>query len=447
MSDRNDIKKGERSPVRLVEIGTVGLTRFGNFMAEEFIPSLRWPHAGKIYKEMSYNDPVIGAILFTAEMLIRNASWRVEIDDSSRVGQEAKEFLEQCLDDMSISWNDTITEILSFLVYGFSFHEIVYKKREGHNRDPKKRSKYNDGRIGWRKIAKRSQLSLYGWKFNDEDGDVTAFIQQSPENPGKLVVIPIEKGLLFRTKLEGNNPEGKSILRNAYRPWYFKKHIEEIEGIGVERDLAGLPVLIAPEEVDIWNPYNENAQVVRTAAENLVRNIRRDQSEGLVLPHGWEFKLASSGGSRQFDTTTIINRYDQRIAITLLADIVMLGADKVGSFALANVKKGLLSAALEAQIKSIAEIFNKHAIPRLFSYNVFPGLKKLPRLVPGEIETPDLKELAHYITALSGAGMQLFPDDTLENYLRQVASMPPKPEVMKTQRDLQDVDNDGEENT
>ena len=55
----------------------------------------------------------------------------------------------------------------------------------------------------------------------------------------KQVVIPMEKCLLFRTQTHKNNPEGRSILRNAYRSWYFKKRIEEIEGVGIERDLAG----------------------------------------------------------------------------------------------------------------------------------------------------------------------------------------------------------------
>ena len=39
----------------------------------------------------------------------------------------------------------------------------------------------------------------------------------------------------------GDNPEGRSILRNAYFSWYFEKKIAEIEGIGIARDLAGLP--------------------------------------------------------------------------------------------------------------------------------------------------------------------------------------------------------------
>lgn len=413
--------KAPKTP-SFVELGVTGLNRWGGYVFEEFLPDLRWPKSVKVYKEMSSNDPVIGAILFAAKQLIRSASWRVVRGGDSNVDYAAAEFLESCLDDMSMTWADTITEILSMLVYGWSYHEIVYKRRLGDVRNPKYKSKYTDGRIGWRKIAGRAQSSLSEWVF-DDNGSILGMIQEAPPDY-KKVFIPIEKALLFRTEVEYDNPEGKSILRNAYRPWYFKKRIEEIEGIGIERDLAGLPVLETPEGVDLWSTDDPATVKLRRHAESLVTNIRRDQNEGVVLPSGWKLSLLSTNSRRQFDTNAIINRYDQRIAITILADIVMLGAEKVGSFALSEVKKGLFAVALETFLNSIRDIFNRYAIPRLFAFNSFPGLKKLPRLEHSEIETPDLTELARYIQALSGAGMPLFPDVDLENYLREIAGMP-----------------------
>lgn len=408
------------------EIGSTGLNRFGGNVYEEFLPELRGSKARRVYKEMSMNDPVIGAIYFAAEQLCRRATWRVEKAGDKPEDARAAEFVEQCRNDMSATWEDTIAEILSMLVYGWSFHEIVYKRRLGPNHRGHHKSKYNDGKIGWRKLPGRSQDTLWEWKF-DDDGGIQAMVQLAPtDNTHK--VIPIEKGLLFRTKADRNNPEGRSMLRNAYRPWFFKKRIEEIEGIGIERDLAGLPVLIPPEDVDIWDTDNPDAVKLKNMAEKLVTNIRRDANEGVVLPFGWELTLLSTGSRRQFDTNAIINRYDQRIAITVLADLVMLGADKVGSFALANVKKSMFAAALEAFLDSIAEVFNRYAIPRLIELNGFTGLTDYPRLAHSEVEAPDLDQLAKFITALSNAGAPLFPDENLENQLRQMASMSKVPE-------------------
>ena len=408
------------SDINYKQLGVSGLRRYGGYVYEEFIPDLRWPRAGNIYQEMADNDPVIGAILYLAEMMIRNADWSVEAAGDKRVDKQAAEFLESCMHDMDTSWADTICEILSMLTYGFSFHEIVYKVRRGPNEtDGRFRSKYTDGRIGWRRIPVRAQTSLHEWIF-DEDGDIKGFVQIAPPDY-KKVVIPLSKGLLFRTRVQRDNPEGKSLLRNAYRPWYFKKRIEEIEGIGIERDLAGLPVLQAPEGLDLWNNEDERMVALRNNAEELVRSIRRDSEEGVLLPHGWELKLLSTGSARQFDTNAIINRYDNRIAITMLSDLILIGSEKAGSFAMADTKQSLLSSALEAQLANIAEVFNKYAVPKLFQLNTFRGLIDYPRIVPGQIESPSLKEIALLLRAM---GVDISNDMPLMNYLRKIADLP-----------------------
>lgn len=77
-----------------------------------------------------------------------------------------------------------------------------------------------------------------------------------------------------------------------------------------------------PEGLDLWNDDIEDNKQTRIALENMVKSIRRDEMEGVVLPAGYELELLSSGGTRQFDTNAIINRYDTRIAMTVLADFI-----------------------------------------------------------------------------------------------------------------------------
>lgn len=412
------------------EIGKTGLKHSGGWIYEEFVPRLQWPRAGTIYLEMSSNDPVITAILLCSKMLIRNVEWSVTPASKSKADMEAAEFLRECMQDMSSTWADTIDDITSFFEFGFSYHEIVYKRRLGDSNDPSKRSEYNDGRIGWRKIAGRAQNTIVRWELSD-DGGIIGAVQSGAHGD---VLIPLSRALLFRTTASKNNPEGRSFLRGAYRPWYFKKHIEEIEGIGIERDLAGLPLITAPDGLDLFDNSNPAAVQAKDNALSLVKSIRRDRNEGVVLPHGWDLKLLSASSSRTFDTNAIINRYDQRIAITMLADIVMLGADKVGSFALAKVKQSMLSAALDAQLKSVVEIFNRHAIPRLFKLNTFPGISKYPTLSTTSVVAPDLKELGDFIKSLAGSDLDLWPDLNLENYLRRVAGLPEIDEADATKR-------------
>lgn len=407
----------------LKELGRLGQKRYGGFFYEEFLKELQGRKGIEVYREMSENDDVIGAILFAIEMLIRQASWDVQPGGDSQKDKEAAEFVIGCMDDMQDTWTDTISEILSFLTFGWSAHEIVYKRRCGRSRDPRLRSKYDDGLIGWQKLPIRSQDTLYEWRYDGQD-NLISLVQMPPPDFG-LIEIPIEKLLLFRTKSRKGNPEGRSILRNAYRDWYFKRRIQEIEGIGIERDLAGFPVLTAPEGINIWDEDDPDMCAIRAAADKIVQNIRRDSLEGLVIPTGWKLELLSTGGRRQFDTNGIIERYDTRMAMTVLADFVFLGHQESGSWALSSDKTELFAMAIGAYLDIICEVFNNQGIPQLIDLNGdhFAGITDYPQLTHGDIENPDLEALGAFLNNVTGAGI-LIPDEGVEDYVREAAGLP-----------------------
>lgn len=416
---------------RTDEIGRIGQKRYGGTFYEEFLRELRGKKGIETYREMAENDDTIGAILFAVEMLIRQASWNVEPGGDTPKDKKAAEFVEQCMHDMQDTWTDTISEILSFLTYGWSFHEIVYKRRMGKTRDQKTRSKYNDGLIGWRKLPIRAQETLYQWEYDDED-NLIAMTQLPPPNYG-LITIPMDKAMLFRTKSRKGNPEGRSILRNAYRSWYFKRRIQEYEGIGIERDLAGLPVFTAPEDIAIWDEDDPDMVKLRTGMEAMVQKIRVDELAGIVKPHGFEFELLNSGGSKQFDTNAIIQRYDTGMAMTVLADFIFLGHQQVGSFALSSDKTELFSMAIGAYLDIICETFNSQGIPQLIDVNGshFDGITDYPKLAHGDIENADIQKLASYIKDMTGVGI-LVPDDGLEDYVREAAGLPERTSDTRT---------------
>lgn len=402
------------------QLGNTGLNRFGGYVYEEFLPHLKHPQATKVYQEMADNDAVIGAILYISEMLIRGVDWEVKAAGDTPEDLANKQFLEECMNDMSHSWASFITEALSMFTYGFSFHEIIYKIRKGPDESkPMYKSKYTDGKIGWRKIAPRAQATIVEWEFDDE-GDIVAVIQSAPPQ-FERVRIPLSKGLLFRTRVSKDNPEGKSLLRNAYRSWFFKKRIEEIEAIGIDRDLAGLPVLTTPEGLDIWNEEDEVMVLYKQNAETIIQNIRRDAQEGLVLPHGWTFELASTGGTRQFDTNAIVNRYDFRIATTLLADIVLIGQTMSGSFALADTKDTFFSTALGSMLFNISDVINAYAVQPLFCINNQHPKNGYPTVVPGNVKKAKLNEVALILRA---AGLDINKDYKLHSYVRDLCGMP-----------------------
>lgn len=412
------------------EYGSIGQRRYAGMFSEEFLRELQGKRGIEVYREMSENDEVCGAIIYAIETLIRQASWSVQPGGDNTKDRECAEFVESCMNDMQDTWTDTISEVLSFLVFGWSYHEIVYKRRVGSSNDPRQNSKYTDGLIGWQKLPIRAQETLFRWEYDDRD-NLTGMTQLPPPK-FIMATIPIEKALHFRTKSRKNNPEGRSILRSAYRAWYFKRRIQEIEGVGVERDLAGLPVLTPPEHFDIWNAEDPEMALALTRAEAIVRNIRRDATEGIVKPFGWTLELLSSGGRRQFDTNAIVERYDTRIAMSTMSDFLLLGHQQVGSFALSSDKTHLFSMALGAYLDIICEVFNGQAIPRLIGMNAdhFRGITDYPKLVHGDVEAPNLKDLSAYIRELTGCGV-IMPDEALEDYARKLANLPERLEVQQ----------------
>jgi hypothetical protein len=255
-------------------------------------------------------------------------------------------------------------------------------------------------------------------------------VQRDPNTGAALITIPIQRSLLFRTTTAKGNPEGRSALRTAYVPWRTKRRIEEFEAVGVERDLAGLPIAYLPPEYFSSSRTAAQTDVFDTVQE-LVTGIKRNEKEGVVFPVVYDadgnkvmdLTLLSSGGSRQFDTGAIIARYDQRIAMTALADFILLGHESTGSYSLGASKIDLFTAAIQSWADAVADVINTHAIPRLMRLN---GLdtRRCPTITCGQVQQVNLQELGDFIQKAMSAGA-IVADDGLESYLREQAGLPP----------------------
>jgi len=395
-------------------IGVTGLTHWGGRISEEYLTELQGDRWRRVVREM-LPDPMIGGILFAIEMLIRQVDWQITAFSTDATDTDAAAFVESCLHDMREPWSLTLAEMLSFLPWGWAPLELVYKLRNGLKTDDALRnSRYDDGKVGWASWSIRAQDTLLNWEFNDA-GDPIGFVQQAPPTYAPTF-IPLSKCLHLKTSARKGNPEGVSVLRACYRPWYFKKHIENIEAIGVERDLAGLPVAEVPAE--LLSPARTAEQTaIFNAVRDIVVNIRRDDQEGIVWPSDrdaqgnqlYTLKLLSTGGARQFDTGKIIDRYNTQIAMAVLADFMMLGHQATGSWALASSKTSLFSTALGAWLDTICQAMNTQAIPQLLRMNGMDA-SRAPTLTHGDVESLELGDLGTFVQALNSAA-PLFQGD------------------------------------
>lgn len=370
---------------------------------EEKKRELRFPRAAQTYKDMSTEAPVIASILYLCNSAIRSLDWRVEGDT-----KKARDFLEYNITHMDTPWSQVIEESLSALVYGFCFLETIYRTDE------------KTGQVCWKDFSPRSQASLAGWKYgsngnNESESDnCTHFVQWEPIS-GRLIDIPLARGVLININKTRKNPEGQSLLRSCYVPYRYLQQLQQIEAIGIERAMNGFPVIKTPDGVNLMDT-DAKTQEIKEEIDKMGVGIRNDSIDYAAMPISWEVALLTPNTNRAVDVDKTIKRYNSQIASSFSANIQDM-ASAVNASA-ANVQQTLLNQALQTFTDNIAETFNKYAVDKLLKIN---GIKGEARLVPGRIKQPTISEIALLLRAMKS---NINGDIELMNTLRTLVGLP-----------------------
>lgn len=399
-------------------IGVNGLRASFQSVWEEPEPKLRG-YEGRRTLERMARAPVLAAALHALDSVVRSVRWEMEpylepgADTATQEALDEARWVERMLFEQGqVPWPDFISEALTFTVQGFSLFEIIWERRE-------------DGRLGVRDIQPRAQETIYEWRW--EEGAAVAAVQKDPVT-GITYTIPLAKCVHFILKPRKRNPEGMSLIRAAYKPWKRMERLEAIEDIGVERDLTGVPVLYLPSAALADDK-------VKDAYAKLVRDVRFNEQAGVLLPsdpftdgkggvggRAYELTLLSSNNTRSVTLGPTFDRCEAQMARLLLADFLLLGRG-AGSFALSKDKTDLFSKSLGVLGNVIEAGVNK-LIGQVWELNGLPGETR-PRIKAGPVAPEDLAGLASFLGSLASAGATVFPDEKLENALRQKAGLPP----------------------
>ena len=392
-----------------------------------------------------------GGALFAFESLFRRVQWTEapapKPDGPKGAWTEARAkywatFLAQCREDMSHTWPGLIAEVLTMMPFGWSYFEVVWKYRRGPDqKDARYRSRHSDNLIGWRKISLRPQNTLSRWAF-DGDGGIQGLYQSTSTGEA---FIPIERALHFRTTEAGNNPEGRSLLRNARRSYYFAKRLEEFEAIGIERNLNGIPLIEVPVNLLSANATEAEKQALAMMVEQ-GKALRRDEQAVVVMPSstyidtvfdpktetskpvelntGYKFSLLGAPGSTPVDVNPTITRYKRDVALSLLASFLMLGIDGKGSLALSTDLTDLFELAGSGILDGVAATFNRFAVTRLMQLNGVPP-ELWPTLEHSGLSDAAFKDFLNTLSSLLNSG-GITADPALEDSLREKLNIPKK---------------------
>ena len=421
------------------EVGTTGLKVVQKQIIEDTRREWRMPTRIKTIDSMCDDGYLSAAIDFFIYTL-GQVEWRVEAPIGATPQQkERAKAIHTMMNDMDHSWFSFIVSLLSSIKYGFSVHEKVYKRRVKGN------SKFDDGLKGWKAFPSRAQSTLYGWEFSDDGRQLTAFLQTlqnieyserylnlSPN--GQPIRIPREKFMLFRTSPQNDNPEGRAALRAAYVAWKYKKFVEEEEAKGLGRDLGGLLNIKIPAAYMSPNA-DADKQAVFKEYQRAARNVSVGEQSCIITPSDldletkgklFEVDLLTSQGGKSYDTNQIISRYTSQMLVALAADLLQLGTDATGSFALAGAKQDVVEMALTFRLKEIRDVLNQELIPQTYQMNGWSDTD-YPTFEFGEISQTSLDELGKFLQRV-GAVSMIERDRGVLNVSRKALGLQPFPE-------------------
>jgi hypothetical protein len=406
---------------------------FGGGLRAEFVPELRGLAGLATLQRMWDFDETCGAMAWAIEATLSQVNWShtpqkdgKESDDPEAV--RMADFADQCLGDMSHGFHEHVEEAATMIPLGFAPCEIVLKQRMEDN------SAFPDEFYGFDSLPLRDQHSVTDWKYDESGRRLTHMVQDvglglAPSfgaARGASGVIPIWKLLHYRTRSILNNPYGRSILLNAYRPWYLKRKIQDSEAIGIDRELAGMPTFYIPKsDIDAASKVDNTGKATKEALAaqariqssiQAVRDLRFNEAGGLVIPSDvfkgkdgapgtirqYEFKLVTGGGQRAIDARTAIKDYDRSIARILMFQFLHLGDRSGGSYALSENQSDLALRSLRAITLKISREYQLKALPLLWQVNGFDK-RYMPLLEPSPIAEDGLEQLGSFIEKVANA--------------------------------------------
>lgn len=388
------------------ELGASGTSARRILGGEDYNRSLAGHLGVQVYDQMRRSDGTVRQSLRIAKTPVLGGRWFVSsYDPGDPLHDEIAKFIEDALFKwQTISWFSVLTESLLMLDFGYYVFEKVFTVKEVPVGVGDTRRK--EMRAIWRKWAPRHPLDVEEWVY-DEHGGVdgawfTGFVDAEP------IWIPISKLLVMTFDREAGNVEGISLLRSAYKHWYYKDNLYKIDAIQKERHGVGIPVIKLPP--------NYTAEDKRLANE-LGRNLRTNERGHVVLPPMWELEFADFKG-RVVSIGDSIEHHDNALVRNVLANFV--GTE---TSAAAQVQVELFLKATRFIADIIADVVNKHAIPELVDYN-YPDVEGYPELGVRRIgETADWRTLSFAIRNFVGAKI-IQPDAPLENWVRNEMDLP-----------------------
>ena len=386
------------------EIGGTGTSLWRGFLDEDYNSNLKGTKWYATVDKMRHGDAQVQATLLAIQLPIRSAKWMVKPASEDKIDIDIAKTIENNLKGgMVQSWDDFLRQALLYLAYGSMAFEKIFDVK--------------DGLWVWHKYATRMPDTFYRYNVEQDTEELVSVEQQVHKaNKWKIVDIPADRLILFINELEGANYKGWSILRSAYKHWYFKEQYYKLHGIAMERHGVGTPEYKQTQE----GSFDEDTLM------DILEAYRAHEKGGLVTPYGYEFNIRTPEGGTLTDPLPMVEHHDRLITQSILAHFLNLGQTGVGSYALSTNQKDLFLMALQAVTNYFCEKMNG-VIHELVDIN-WNVRGNYPELIVENLQSKDLLKLASGLALLSKAGLLTPGAQEIEEWVRKIWDLPDIPE-------------------
>lgn len=432
--DRIGLRAADAAPPPTKPRGGSGRGHYGGFLEfEDENWELRHPQGLRVYDRMYRTDPDVRRAVRMVVNPSIGGTWSVEPyggEDAEDRDIEAAEALRWALFTfMQPNLLGHLAELLPVLVRsGFTPFEEIWGHAKWKGRDL----------LAPKSLQLRLPRSITQF-MPDDEGNLDHLVQQLPTSTG-TVELPLTDLLYYRIGAEGDNWEGSSMLRPAYKPWFLKDKLERIDVMKNERLAMGIPIAYPPANAD---------NSVLDEVETILSSIRAAEQGFIIAPgphaqdlrkefegQGWRFEILGIGsGEATVDVRPSIEMQSDKVAAAFIEDFMRLGQGQgaAGARATADSQENPFLAACEALAGEVEAPLQ--ALARRFTELNFE-VEEPPSVKMSLVDSTSLNELAEFVGKLVEKEA-LHPDDELEDFLRKRADLPPADAEARDERKQQ----------
>lgn len=378
----------------------------GQITSEEYNYRLTGLAAIRQYEIMRRSDSTVHSALQMVKLPLLGLERDIEAASDDEFDQEVAAFIKRELFERNVNFHDFMRQMMTCFDFGFAVAEKTYELTTFNGKT----------RVGIAELGFRKQVSIHAWETKEKEPGVTQQLI------GNTVSIPQEKLMIFSTDKEGENYNGISLLRYAFKDWDIKDKLILVNAIGLEKLSMGIPVVEFDTNV---------SEKEKEAARNYLRQMRANEEAYLEKPKGSMVEMLDMKASSTKDVLPTIKYHDRQILLSVLGQFLDLGSSSgSGSRAVGDVHSDLFMLSEEAANKFLVSVVQEQLIKQLCDLNYSELPNGYPQLTSGHVKDDDVQALADAYQKFSSANL-LTPEPELEQHIRKQLGAPDLPEDLQ----------------